>query len=210
MALLDQHAHETRRVNSFERIRRSLALWQCLLALTLTVQITAQEVEAPEPRVKAAFLYNFTKLVSWPTNSFTNSEAPIVIGVLGKDPLGPELDQLEGLQAGKRTVAVAHYDSVAQATNCHILFISSSERRRLDGIFDALENRPVLTVGDTRGFESRGMIELVRAKDKVDLRINWKAANASGLRLSSRLTRLDKRLRPLDNPQTNSPPAGAK
>lgn len=181
----------------------------CLLAFTSSPPLVAQDLQAPEWRVKAAFLYNFTKLVDWPTNAFASTNAPLVIGVLGKDPFGTELDEvLAGRKAQGRNIQTARYASVNEALHCQILFISASERHRLNSIFDALQNRPILTVGDTDGFVARGMIGLVKADDTINLRINLQAAHQAGLQLSSRLTRLDTTLRP----STSPPPAppGAK
>lgn len=180
------------------------------LTMVLAFSALAAELEVPEARVKAAFLYNFTKLVTWPTNAFADSNSPIVIGILGKDTLGAELDQLRGLKSVGRTIEVARYESTDQATNCQVLFISSSERRLLDPIFDDLRNRPILTVGDTRGFASRGMIELVRADKNFELRINPRAAANAGLRLSSRLLRLDRNLKPEDVPSADATPTAGK
>lgn len=191
------------------RRRNAIAGGWCALLLLIVTQALAQPIEAPEPRVKAAFLYNFAQLVTWPTNVFAGSNSPIIIGLLGKDPLKDELDQLSGLRAAGRTIQITRHEDVASVTNCHVLFISDSERRKLDSIFDSLKHAPILTVGESRGFSARGMIELVRADKNFDLRINLEAANAAGLRLSSRLTRLDRRLRAVEPQPTNAPARSA-
>jgi hypothetical protein len=165
----------------------------------------AQPIQAPEPEVKAAFLYNFTKLVTWPQEAFTNKSAPLVIGVLGKDPFGKQLDDmLAGRSVGSRKVIAVRFKPTDALTNCHVLFISESERRRLDFIFAELRGKPILTVGDSRGFAEQGMIELVKTNGTINLNINLTAANRAGLSLSSHLTRLDRTLRPA--PGTNAPP----
>lgn len=181
----------------------------CLLAFPLLPSLVAQEIQAPEPRVKAAFLYNFTKLVNWPTNAFASSDTPLVIGVLGRDPFGKELDNiLAGRKTGGRTIQAARFKSVEEVEDCHVLFISDSERRKLKSIQNVLKDKPILTVGDTKGFVEHGMIELVKSDETINLRINLDAANQAGLQLSSRLTRLDKTLQPLEVSPTNAPPEG--
>jgi hypothetical protein len=184
---------------------RYLFRWRWLLGLfgvALSLQTRAasgivEGIQASEPEVKAAFLYNFSKLVTWPTNAFASSNAPLVIGILGKDPIGKPLDiLLAGRTVGNRPLIAVRFKSGDVATNCHILFISESERRRLDFILSGLNDRPILTVGDTKGFAERGMIELVKTDGSINLSINLVEARRAGLSLSSYLTRLDRNLRP--------------
>ena len=49
--------------------------------------------------MKAAFLFNFTKFVEWPEGSFEDPHAPIVLGIIGDDPFG---DDLESIIAGQK------------------------------------------------------------------------------------------------------------
>ncbi|MCJ7777900.1 MAG: YfiR family protein, partial [Sedimentisphaerales bacterium] len=39
-----------------------------------------------EYQVKAAFLYNFIQFVDWPEEKSADSNKPITIGIIGKDP----------------------------------------------------------------------------------------------------------------------------
>jgi hypothetical protein len=184
-------------------------IWLCLGCIPLLVTmspVAAQEIQAPEPEVKAAFLYNFTKLVTWPKSAFASNSAPLVVGVLGKDPFGKNLDTLlAGRTVGVRRIQAERFKSGEAFTNCHVLFISDSERRRLGFILAELSGKPILTVGDYKGFAEQGMIELVKTNSNISLSINLVAANRAGLTLSSHLTRLDRNLRP--PAVTNSPPA---
>lgn len=166
-----------------------------------------EPVQAPEPEVKAAFLYNFTKLVTWPKAAFASNSAPFVIGVLGKDPFGKQLDNMlaNRIVAGRRLLAV-RLKPGDPTTNCHVLFVSESERRRFDLICSDLADKPVLTVGDVRGFAAHGMIELIKTNEMISLSINLPAAKGAGLALSSHLTRLDRTLRPSASTSTNTPP----
>jgi hypothetical protein len=160
---------------------------------------SSQEIQAAEYRVKAAFLYNFTKLVEWPTNAFATDKSPLIVGVLGKDPFGKELDDLTtGRTVNGHPLQTMRFRAVEQITNCHILFICESARRKLDSILDALRDKPILTVSDMKGFEARGMITLIRSNDSINLHINLAAARDARLRLSSRLIRLDRSLHPTD------------
>jgi YfiR/HmsC-like len=146
---------------------------------------------ASEYQVKAVFLFNFSQFVSWPAAAFSSAGAPLVIGVLGDDPFGGELDAVvAGEHVGGRALIVRRYHDVAEVKDCQILFIDRSEAPRLRAIVEALRGRSILTVSDIDGAASGGvMIDLVLEGGHVHMRINVAAARASGLALSAQLLR---------------------
>lgn len=113
--------------------------------------------QAPsEYQIKAAFLYNFTKFVSWPPQSFSDANAAFVIGVLG-DIFCPMLDQtLAGKKVNGHPISIKRLKLNSPLQGCHILFISSSERRKLLTIFDSLRDASVLTIGECDQFTQQG------------------------------------------------------
>lgn len=171
----------------------------CGLIASSEISIRAQEIEAPEPQVKAAFVYNLAKLVEWPTNTFPSPTAPLRIGVVGRDPVFRPLETtLRGKTIDGHPVQLvrASANNLANATNCHILFFGESERRTLSQVLAQIDSLPILTVSDMKGFRSVGMIELVKTNEHINLGINPVAAERAGLKLSSRLLRLDRSLHP--------------
>ncbi|MFC1592266.1 YfiR family protein, partial [Thermodesulfobacteriota bacterium] len=71
---------------------------------------------------------------------------------------------------------------------CHILFVSSSEEERLSELLKSFENRNVLTVSDIEGFAAKGVvIEFYKKEDFLRLKINLRAAERAGLKISSKL-----------------------
>jgi hypothetical protein len=164
------------------------------LLLLLWLPARAQEITAPEDKVKAAFLYNFTKFVEWPTNVFATPDAPLVIGVLGRDPFGQVLDDtLKNKTVKNRRVVLVRCKRTEDAAGCHVLYICDSEQKKLPAILGELRGKPILTVSDLDGFSRQGgMIELIKSEDTIGFEINRKAADREGLRLSSKLLRLDR------------------
>lgn len=142
-------------------------------------------------QVEAVFLFYFSQFVDWPAGAFADERSPIVIGVLGNDPFDGALDQaVAGEQVNGRPIVVRRLKSIADATGCHILYIASSEGAQLPQILSSLKGRDVLTVSDLGNFEqSGGMIRFVLVDQRVHLRINAQAAQAAGLKLSSKLLR---------------------
>ena len=165
-----------------------LAIWLFLGGVALP----AQTAVTKEYAVKAAFLFNFAQFVEWPPETFPEKETPLVIGVLGEDPFKGFLrEMLRDDKAGNRPFRVEYYRRVEEIKQCHILFISNSESKRLDQILPKLKNRSVLTVGESDGFATNGgMIRFVTEGTKIRFRINNDAANAANLTISSKLLRL--------------------
>lgn len=172
------------------------ALWRgALLFLLAAAHIagaaTREEEIQLEYQVKAGFILNFARFVEWPANAFASPTNDLVIGILGDDPFGNATKQIEGKTIEQRTVRVKRYRDVRDAREAHLLFIAASERGRWRRIFDQLRGTSILTVSDVEGFmEAGGAINLKRKRDQVRFDINLRAAEAAGLKMSSRLLKL--------------------
>ena len=150
-------------------------------------------MQPSEYKLKAAFLFHFSQFVDWPAKSFADSQTPFVIGVLGENPFGADLEQtVHGKIVGTHPLTVREFSSLAEATNhCHILFISSSEQQRFPEIISRLEGLHILTVGEADNFgEAGGMIHFVLEGTKIRFRVNETAATRSGLKISAKLLSL--------------------
>lgn len=165
-----------------------------LAGLVLSTLAPAAEPAPTEYEIKAAFIYNFAKYVEWPESNGPDSGEAFIIGVLGEDPFGPLLDQLaRSKTVGDKPIVVRRFDSFADYTPCHILFVAASERDRLPAILEKLADSPVLVIGDTPGFARRGVaVNFVIEHSKVRFEINPAAAARAGLKISSKLLRLAK------------------
>jgi hypothetical protein len=152
----------------------------------------ATQSTSTENNIKAVYLFHFAQFVEWPTNAFTNAQAPMIIGVLGRDNLSSSIEEaVAGESAHGRRLIVKRCASVEDAQNCHILFISRSEGDRMDKILPRLEGKSILTVSDTDTFTARGgMIRFITERNHIRFRINNQAAEKSGLTISSKVLRL--------------------
>lgn len=155
------------------------------------LRVFAQE-PAPEYQIKAAFLFNFAKFVDWPPEAFSNDKSPIVIGVLGKNVFGHYLaDTIRDKTVNNRRFEFKEFDSVNQATNCQILFISPSVKDNVPSIVKGLHNASILTVSETDQFiKAGGMINFTIQDNKIHFQISDEAARKAGLKISSKLLSL--------------------
>jgi hypothetical protein len=167
------------------RIRFWIAAWA-----SLATGARAQVID--EYQVKAAFIYNFAKFVEWPPQVFKTSTDPITICVLGQNPFGNALQEaVSGKTVEGRTFIVRQLSSELAATGCQILFVSSSERKRLQAILGNVKTTGVLTVGETETFASEGGVINFRIEaGTVRIQVNVDAAEQAKLRISSKLLSL--------------------
>ena len=164
-----------------------------LLALVLALASPAAS-QVPEYEAKSEFLERFTRFIDWPPGSSAEAPGtPFVIGVVGRDPFGPYLDALAARPIKGKRVRVRRLpgNSPDLAGCCHLLYIAASEARELPRIVSRLADRPVLTVGDTRGFAEAGvLINLVEDGGRIGFEVNEPAVRRSGLKFNSKLLRL--------------------
>jgi hypothetical protein len=154
-----------------------------------------QPVTESEYRLKAAFLYNFAKYVTWPDR--VKSSEKFIIGIIGENPFGRELDIIKGKMINDLKIEIRQYESIEDVRDCSVLFIASSERENIPVIVSELNKQAILTVGDTSGYAEMGiMINLYEAENRVRFEINNRAAESAGLKISSHLLRLGKIVEP--------------
>jgi hypothetical protein len=160
--------------------------------LAVLVVFGAQGQMPDEYQVKAAFLYNFAKFVDWPPAAFETPHDPVTICLLGRSRLGTALEEaIHGKAVAERAFVVREVGGVEPASNCHILFVSSSERKRLRSIRDLLQGSGTLTVGESTGFATEGgVINFKLENGRVRLEINLDAADREKLHISSKLLSL--------------------
>jgi hypothetical protein len=166
----------------------------CLLLAVLGVApalLAATADPSVEYGVKAAFLYNFTKFVDWPSGA---GQGDLALCVFGEDPFGRSLEILaQGERLEGRRLVVRHPAALGELKACHVLFVSRSERGRTREILAGLGDAPVLTVADLDGFlDQGGMIGLVVEENKVRFQIRQDVAERCRLRISSKLLSLAK------------------
>lgn len=139
--------------------------------------------------VKAAFLYNFIKFVTWENEKNIDQ---ISICAFGDAELLKDLKSIEGKKAHEKIISVVEMESLNKAIKCNVLFISRYESLDYKKLIAEAEKNGILTVSDMDGFaEKGGVIEMFATDDnRIRFRINIKAAEKNRLRISSELLKL--------------------
>jgi hypothetical protein len=147
---------------------------------------------------KATYLYRFVEFIEWPEYIFRDPKSPMVVGILGGNPFGDDLDKIVKSQnVNGHPLVVRRMTPFSDLKQCQILFINRSIKSRLPLIFNSLAGGHTLTVSDADGFlEAGGMIHFFVQEGKVRFEINRTAVDKAGLKIDSQMLIMAKHLKP--------------
>jgi len=155
--------------------------------------------QTPEYKLKAVFLERFTRFVEWPDsqNVSSDSSRKFIIKVIGQNPFGTALEDLyTHMEIKNKNVRVDHISKISEIDGCHLLFISGSMKKDLDGILNYTKTKPILTVSDTKGFAEHGVIiNFFISDNKLRFEINESSLIKSKLYMSYLLLNVAKIVR---------------
>ena len=164
------------------------------MALLLLMPVSAKtasvnEKRAAEPEVKAAFIYNFSKFVNWPSASFQNDTSPIHICIVDDLEISEAFEAFGNKMSKGRQIQVIPSGKNSGFDKCHLLFIGrQSDHAATKKILASVAKRAVLTIGDSPAFVAQGgMIGFLTSENRVIFEINPKTAMRCGLEISSKL-----------------------
>jgi len=163
--------------------------WCVLMAVVPLLLFSSRLLRAQEDEraVRAAFVFNLTKYVSWP-----QPHNRLVLGVVGQGSMGAVLKQvLDGKVSDGRRIVVVLHPSDAELRDCDLLYVEESSQVTIRSILDRIRSRSVLTIGDADQFtRTGGMVALVRSGDQIEIHVNLDTLRGRQLEMSSRLLSL--------------------
>lgn len=166
-------------------IRSTLSI--IFLSFIVSTSLLWGSTSVLETKIKAAYLYNFTKFVEWPQNG----GKPVKICILGDSGISKILEELSAKQGDKKEFLIQPITK-AQIESCDILYLSGSDRE-VQNALELAKERDILTVSDNEGFSnSGGIVTLFSESGKIRFSINIAAAKKTNLKISSKLLELAK------------------
>lgn len=168
----------------------SLVLAFALPAATMTTYgAGVDDPSTVEYQLKAAFLYNFAKFVQWPAETSGGPLDPFALCVSGEEPFRIMQHYLAGKRIRGQLITVRAVGGSAELAGCHLLFVSATSVQ-LQHALPSLRGA-VLMVGESEDFiRNGGMINLVRADNRLRFEISRGAGERAGLKFSSQLLKL--------------------
>ena len=153
---------------------------------------------ASEAAVKAAFLYKFPGYIEWPADAFAAPDSPFVIAFSGAEEVAAEMERLAaGRSVSGRRVVVRRLREGETLRGVHALFVGRTDPNGRTQLRSASGQRGLLVIGDSeRALENGATIGFVPADDRVAFEVSLENAERCGLRISSRMLAVARRVVP--------------
>jgi len=149
---------------------------------------SAREHQSQE-QVQAVFLYQFSRYVHWPKSA---PKGDFVICTYGKTAVTDHLREIATKKTTRgRALRIATPAEPENVQPCHIVFIAPDSAARVAALLTYLGDRPILTVGNSRGLTDAGvMLNFFLREGKVRFDANAEKIDKSGLFMSTQLWKL--------------------
>lgn len=157
-----------------------------LYAHGFVVTAAPQDINA----LKAAYIFNFSKFVSWPQGSDSQERDNIVICLdTGNDAITQQLKGLEGKTVNRKPLVVQAIDEHtggAISRQCHVLYRDAAATTEVPDLSG------VLVVSEVR--DEQTIVVFTINNGKLSFEIDAGRADAQGLVISSRLLQLARKV----------------
>lgn len=149
-----------------------------------------------EANIKAVFLFNFAKYVTWPAMAIgERSPSNIRICVTAAGSFFSLLKSaVQGEDVDGKPLEPVVLDGLDGARTCQILYVGDANSPDSLAWLNAVRERQVLTVGDGR-LNDQTVITFIRDQNRIRFDINRVAAARHQLNVSSKLLRLARQVR---------------
>jgi hypothetical protein len=158
-----------------------------LLIATLLITGSAFAQERPMHEVYSMMVFNFTKYVQWPDHTATGE---FVIGVIGNADVFKTLETwYGGKPRGSKTYVIKKFNSSAEVSDCHVLFIDKSKSGEFDAVNAKVQGKGTLLITDKNGLGEKGSgINFKTVDNKLKFELNQKAIETANLKVSGALS----------------------
>ena len=162
------------------------------LLLSFFMLAAVNDINAQLQKSQAAYIYNFTRFIEWPSNSMQNE---FVIGVFGKNhPITSELNASASQRTvGSSKVKVVEFANIDQVSGCHILFVPDERSSNLKKINEKFSNTPMIVITEEQDWTpAEATINFMVVDSKLAFKINQAQFKDKNMKVSDKLVALSK------------------
>lgn len=137
------------------RMKKLLFIFVSISLLSSWIVVPPDQSEEANAKIKAIYIYNFTKYIEWPD---TYKEENFVVGVLGTSiPLVNELNKMASSKTvGTQKFEIRSVTSPAECAKCHIVYILPDNSGQLSDVLGKVKGKSALIVTDKSGLATKG------------------------------------------------------
>lgn len=143
-----------------------------------------------EYEYKAAYLYHFAGLCTWPRDE---ENGPIVVGVLGPNRFGRQLQRIE--RQSQNRIRTLVFQDISELEACDILFVSGNQggaqaEQRLAPVLERTGNQATLVFTEVRNrdFARQGVaVNFYIENNRLKLLVNLQTAKTAGVKIPVKL-----------------------
>ncbi len=157
-----------------------------LLSCAFILLGSAQAFAFSEDDIKAAYIYNFTKFITWPEGKSQNMIFCFHGDIKNSAPY---------MQLSKKNIHVQRATELSSAQGCSIWYVGNLEESKISELSNYAVQNAILLVGDSDTFvDKKGMIGLVFNDNKISFEVNYLKVKEAKLSVSAKLMALAKRV----------------
>jgi len=170
-----------------------------LLSIVLLSVLTVSSAFSPaydsqkvdtNAKIKAVYIYNFTKYIEWPSDS---KSGEFTIGILGdNEALFAELEKMSKVKkVSNQSFAIKKFASINEVNNPHILYIPDASSTKLNQAVSKLRGKSTLIVTEKPGLARQGSaINFIFEGNKQKFELNKSIVESHNLKVASSLENL--------------------
>jgi len=174
---------------------------RCLMSVALacllfTPGAVADSKALQLKQVKAAFVLNIAKFVTWPKQVYQQRPEQLLLCYYQTDPLGAAFETIRDKTVNGRHLKKVTVEDLTASARCDILLIPADAQVNLASEASQGVTWPVLTIADmthrdtAEVFYKGALISLVRQGKRIGFAVNVLGTKKAGLKVSSELLKL--------------------
>jgi uncharacterized membrane protein len=146
--------------------------------------ILIPDSRAQDEKLKAIFVYNFTRYFAWP-----EKPGNFVIIIVGKSPLAAELNDIaQKKRVGNTQIEIRTVSTVQEITDAHIIYVTSSKTDQLASAAALSRSRNILVISEKESACKEGSgLNFIHKDSKLVFEICKSNLATCGLTVSSSL-----------------------
>lgn len=140
-------------------------------------------------KIKAVFIYNFTKYIEWPSSY---REGSFTVGIYGQDsPLYNELSKMARTKKiANQPFEIKKFESLSEVNKCHILYVPKKYHDEINKISRKIKSYSTLLVTEENKSVSKAGINFLVINNRQKFELYKSNVKKQNLKVSTNLEAL--------------------